>query len=147
MTKVFRFLAIFIVSFFIIPVSFFEVYVSSVACGSFEGILLFCKQFIFMQTEQRTTFNRKMYTHSSKHINNWFTILIQREIQIQSLGLGSKCASQFCCSQEWAKYRHGHKHPNNLTFEFEVCYFNFRYVSIWILMCFRMKWTAGWKTL
>lgn len=25
-----------------------------------------------------------------------------------------------------AKSRHGHKHPNNLTFEFEICYLNFR---------------------
>lgn len=64
--------------------------------------------------------------YSSKHISNWFAILTLREIQIKSLGLGFKCAPQVCCSQEWAKSRHGHKHPNNLTFGFEVGYFNFR---------------------
>lgn len=59
-TKVFRLLALFIFfSFFIIPASFFEVYLSSVAYESFEGIFLFCKQFIFMQREQQTTFNRE----------------------------------------------------------------------------------------
>lgn len=67
-----------------------------------------------------------MYSYSSKHISNLFTVLIQKEIQIKQLGLGCKCASQLCCSQEWAKSRHGQKHPNNLTFEFEVCCFNFR---------------------
>lgn len=133
MTKVSRLLALFIFfsSFFIIPASFFEVYLSSVACESFEGNLLFLQTINFHAERAVGHLQQRMYTYSSKHISNLFTTSIQREIQIKSLGLGFKCASQLSCSQEWAKSRHGHKHPNNVTFEFEVCYFNFR--------CFYLK--------
>lgn len=51
---------------------------------------------------------------------------------MKSLGfLDFESASQLHCSQEWAKSRHGYKHPNNLTFGSEVRYLNFRCVLIW----------------